>query len=136
MTSRYPWQAAVLSVIASSTFLLLIIPYPYPIALALLYWAQRLSGCWAVVCLCVWRQGHRHWRAWRVSPTWVTTPAELHTPIGLCLGQGFLWDATHVQTLEAAILADGGLPVAQGPRGGYPALHAVRAQADRLFLTY
>lgn len=131
MTSRFPVMETMLAGLAlGSVVTLWLIPSTPWLAVSLRLWALGLSGAWTFWCLARLDRTLARWRAWQVSPDWHTTPESLVRPDGLHLGQGFRWDATHVQALEGALREAGGLPAARGPRGGYPALHAVGAAVE------
>lgn len=126
MSSRFPrGETALAAVALLGTLGLRSLPPTLYLAPHLRPWALGVSAAWALWRLYALHRRLVRWHAWRVSPTWITTPAALVDPRGFTLGQGFPWTAREVETLERALLLDGALPLARGPRGGYPALHAV-----------
>lgn len=136
MTSRFPWCETLLLGLAALVLAVLLVPAWPALPPRLQPWALRLSGLWLLWRVLLWQRRLARWHAWRVSPTWTTTPARLRPAAGLCLGQGFVWTGTQVQALEWALWEDGALPLAQGPRGGYPALQAVgRTQEQPLVVS-
>jgi hypothetical protein len=133
MTSRFPTLETALALAAglSLAAVLLLPPTPY-LTPALHPWALGLSGLWTAWCLLRLDQRLAHWRRWGMSPAWTLNQARVPRVSGLLLGKGFRWNATHVQTLETAMMRDGSLPTAPTSRGGIPALHATGHAAERL----
>lgn len=129
---RYPvFDAALLALAASLVLTLLLVPVSPWLAPEVRPLALWLSIGWTAWRLLALDRAVAHRRAWTTSPTWSLVAdglARMHphaTHEGIFLGKAFRWNAVHTQVLETALATAGALPVADGSRGGHPALHAV-----------
>lgn len=135
---RHPVFESVLLVLASCLMLSVMLASSSPwLAPELRPLAHILAGAWLAWRLIALDRALAHRRAWTTSTTWSLAPdalAHAHphgVQMGLLLGQAFRWTGTQTQVLETALAAEGALPVAEGSRGGHPALHAIGQRNER-----